>query len=323
MRFSIYNSHAKGIHLIMYRLLLSMSLVSIITATYNRDHVIGRAIESVLSQSYQNFEYIIVDDASTDNTKSVVNSYQDDRIQYICLDQNSGANAARNVGISESNGKYITILDSDDEYLEDRIKKMVDELEELSDVFAGVCHPYYTCRDGEIVGIRNIPDNEITMEQLKDGNAIGSFLSVMFRADLFESIGLLDEEMVAAQDYEYYLRVAKDLKFKKVDHCLAKYHSSSDSISTNTRKKIKAQNQLVERHGMYLTNRQYSKHNYLLFFRYYSDGELKNAQKSLIKSLKHDPKRIQSYYYLIFTIFGLRGIRTADFFKTKISRLLI
>ena len=94
----------------------SKPTVTIIIPTYNRAHLLGRAIRSVLTQTFHNWELIVVDDASTDNTKEVAYSFQDPRIHYLCHETNRGGPAARNTGIREARGLYIAFLDSDDEW---------------------------------------------------------------------------------------------------------------------------------------------------------------------------------------------------------------
>lgn len=100
--------------------------VSVIIPTYNRAHLVARAIQSVLNQTYQDFEIIIVDDASTDNTEEVVKSFNDKRVGYMQLNENSGTSAVpRNTAIKTARGKYIAFQDSDDEWLPEKLKKQV------------------------------------------------------------------------------------------------------------------------------------------------------------------------------------------------------
>lgn len=96
--------------------------VSVIIPTYNRAHIIHRAITSVLQQTYQNLEIIIVDDASKDETEAVISSFQDERIRYIRHPENYGGADARNTGISAASGEYITFLDSDDVWLPNKVE---------------------------------------------------------------------------------------------------------------------------------------------------------------------------------------------------------
>lgn len=97
-------------------------LVSIITPTFNCGRFIAQTIESVIAQTYQNWEMIIVDDCSTDNTKGVVNRYRDHRIKYHCLDNNSGAAVARNTALRLAKGRWIAFLDSDDLWLPNKLE---------------------------------------------------------------------------------------------------------------------------------------------------------------------------------------------------------
>ena len=99
--------------------------ISVIIPTYNRAHLIGKAVKSVLSQTYQDFEIIVVDDGSTDNTEEIVKSFTDYKIYYICHKHNRGASAARNTGIKASRGEYIAFLDSHDEWLPEKLDKQI------------------------------------------------------------------------------------------------------------------------------------------------------------------------------------------------------
>lgn len=102
--------------------------ISIVVPVYNRVEIIGRTISSVLSQAYQNFELIIVDDGSTDDVKLIVSRYSDERIKFFRLEENAGVSTARNHGLHHSTGKAIVFLDSDDELHSEYLKKMSDSL---------------------------------------------------------------------------------------------------------------------------------------------------------------------------------------------------
>ena len=104
----------------------NLPLVSIILATYNRAHILGRAIDSVLRQTYPNFELIIIDDGSTDNTSSVLQKYSDPRIRIFKHEFNMGVTAAKNSGLRQIRGDWFSTFDSDDEMLPDAISSMMD-----------------------------------------------------------------------------------------------------------------------------------------------------------------------------------------------------
>ena len=102
-----------------------MSEVSVILPTFNRSHVLIRSIRSVLNQTYQNFELIIVDDGSTDNTEKLVNSLSDDRIKYTRHNKNKGVAVARNTGIRLAGGHFIALQDDDDEWYPEKLEKQI------------------------------------------------------------------------------------------------------------------------------------------------------------------------------------------------------
>ena len=104
--------------ILIFRLKLKIiqEKISVIIPTYNRGNLIGDSIKSVLNQTYENLEVIVVDDGSTDNTKEEIDKIEDERVKYIKLMKNSGGSNARNIGIQNANGKYISFQDSDDIY---------------------------------------------------------------------------------------------------------------------------------------------------------------------------------------------------------------
>ena len=108
--------------------------VSVIIPTYNREGILGRSIESVLNQTYTEFELIIVDDGSTDNTRQLVENIHDDRISYYYVKNNSGAAAARNYGIERAEGEYIAFQDSDDYWHSDKLEKQMKVMESNPDI---------------------------------------------------------------------------------------------------------------------------------------------------------------------------------------------
>ena len=104
-------------------------VVSIVLPTYNRAALLGRAIRSVLKQSYTDFELLVIDDGSTDQSSNVVAGFRDRRIKYISLEHNTGAGAARNVGIRIAKGKFLAFQDSDDEWMPSKLVKQMSAFE--------------------------------------------------------------------------------------------------------------------------------------------------------------------------------------------------
>lgn len=131
--------------------------VSVIITTYNRQETLSRAIQSVLDQTYQDFEIIVVDDASKVSQEEIVSSFNDDRIKFIRHSINKGGSAARNTGIAASLGEYIAFLDSDDQWLPDHLSCQIKSFENLPfTVGAHYSGLVIHSSEGEIVG-RRVP----------------------------------------------------------------------------------------------------------------------------------------------------------------------
>lgn len=122
---------------------MEKGLVSVITPTYNCAKFIGETIESVQAQTYQQWEMIIVDDCSTDNTKEIVDKYikEDSRIKYFCLKNNSGAAVARTKAMELANGEYMAFLDSDDIWTEEKLKKQLAFMKKHDVAFSCTAYP--------------------------------------------------------------------------------------------------------------------------------------------------------------------------------------
>lgn len=140
-----------------------MPEVSVILPTYNRSKTLDRAIRSVLSQTYKDFELIVVDDGSTDNTEALIKNIilLDKRVKYLKLQTNSDVCKARNTGILASSGKYIAFQDSDDEWLPEKLMKQVEIIKtQPEDVGMVYCFMYYITDDSKRIShkIRFLPD---------------------------------------------------------------------------------------------------------------------------------------------------------------------
>ncbi len=221
-------------------------LVSVIIPTYNSGQYISETIESVLYQTYTNWEILIIDDGSIDSTKSIIQSYisKDPRIKYISLGYNSGKPArGRNVGINNSSGKYIAFLDSDDIWRPQKLEMQVKQMESQKDIGLSYVLHSFLCEDGNIKGIYPRSKRRFRGHIFKPLYR-SPFIynsSIMVRADVFKEIGLLDEDprLIAAEDYDMLLRISL---VKKVDYInsppLLLYRKRRDSISKGLLKQL-------------------------------------------------------------------------------------
>lgn len=181
------------------------SLVSIITPSYNQANFLSETLDSVLKQDYQNWECIIIDDGSTDNTKEIAQKYcsKDKRFKYI-KQENQGPSVARNNGILNSSGKYILPLDSDDLISKDYLQEAVDILEKKPKIKLVYCEVELF---GDASGIWNLP--EYSYEKILFGNMI--FCTAMFRRLDYDNTNGYDKKMRdGLEDWDFWLSLLEE-----------------------------------------------------------------------------------------------------------------
>ncbi|MEK3669265.1 glycosyltransferase family 2 protein [Paenibacillus sp. FSL R10-2771] len=205
-------------------------MISVIMPTFNRAKTIQRSIDSVLKQTYQNLELIIVDDNSTDNTIEIIKSIPDDRIKLIAHAKNKGASAARNTGIQAALGDYIAFQDSDDEWIYNKLDIQIKEL--LSYNVDVVSCAYYQHKNGKIkkLPIVEIEDNNI-FSMLLYGNFIGT-PSILGKRECFIN-ELFDERLPRFQDWDLMLRLAQKCKIHFINDSLMNAYVQTNSLSEN------------------------------------------------------------------------------------------
>ena len=202
--------------------------ISVIVTTYNRAHMVGETVDSILNQTFKDFELIIVDNDSTDNTEEVIKSYKDERIKYF-KNQNNGIIAInRNYGIAKACGEYIAFCDDDDLWYPEKLEKQILELEKDSQIGL-VCNNEIGFDDrgdhGEMIKTR-LRDRDFPFESLIWANRISSS-TVLVRKAVLDDVGVMDEspEIMTAEDYELWLRIAKNYRVKYIDLPLGKYRT--------------------------------------------------------------------------------------------------
>ena len=204
--------------------------VSVIVPTYNRAHVIKEAIVSILSQTFTDFELIVVDNESTDNTEEVIKSYTDHRIRYF-KNQNSGVVAVnRNYGINKARGEYIAFCDDDDLWMPEKLERQIEELEKDLEIGLVCTNGIKFDENGQFGEMMQteLNDSGFTFESLIWGNRIACS-SVLVRKEVLNDIGIFDEsrEIFTAEDYELWLRIARKYRVKYLDIPLIKYRIHS------------------------------------------------------------------------------------------------
>lgn len=214
-------------------------MVSIIIPTYNREQVIGRSIASVLNQTYPYFELLIVDDGSVDQTKQVVERITDERIHYIALDKNQGVGHARNIGMQEAKYDYLAFLDSDDEWMPEKLElqmeKMLYSPEKLGAVYCRMDTLSRKTGERHIYPPLSRSKEDIEghiFNKLLEGNLIG-MPTLLIRRECMEKVGGFRESLKCLEDYEWILRIAEEYRIGLVDEPLLRVYKLAESVSTN------------------------------------------------------------------------------------------
>jgi glycosyltransferase involved in cell wall biosynthesis len=203
-------------------------LISIIMPTYNRAEYISEALDSIKRQTFKDYEIIVIDDGSTDNTKEIVETYKG--IRYMYLDH-GGIAWARNTAVKAARGKWLAFLDSDDLWVDDKLQKQVDYIKAHPD-----CRIVYS----DFKNFTDIPEEELTERQkeLLRSDISWYLPSALVDTRLFDEIGLFDKAKEPNDDTDWNFR----LKFYRVDmgHCihevlyLRRVHSSNISSTQRT-----------------------------------------------------------------------------------------
>lgn len=211
---------------------LEMSLVSIITPLYNSEQYIERTIQSVLNQTYENWELLIVDDCSTDNGYKIVQELadKDNRIKLFKNEKNSGAAIARNKGIKAAQGKYIAFLDSDDQWHKDKLKIQVEFMESKNVGFTFTYYNHINEEGKTISQTINLP-KKVDYKSTMKNNKIGC-LTAMYNQEMFGKLYM--RNLRKRQDYTLWLKILKKTKYAYcIPEDLATYTVREGSISSN------------------------------------------------------------------------------------------
>lgn len=294
---------------------MSQPLVSVVIPTYKRPEKLRRATRSVAAQSYPNIELIVVDDHSPKPAQETLSSESFSDLDLVCIrhDENKGANEARNTGIREADGKYIALLDDDDDWHPEKISRQVEVFDESDDsvgvVYTG-CEYNYGSYTREVI----FTCEGNVAEDLFVGKSFGEFSTLMVREDVISEAGLPDERFPSWQDREWMIRLSQHTEFRVIKDLLTQRHCPEDEerISNNyTEKRDVSYPLMIEKHRDLA--RSYGRKYERLFLasllfilgqdalknRFYGD-----ARKHLLKSVYYYPF---DSHRMVFALVALGG----------------
>jgi len=299
--------------------------ISIIIPTYNQASLLPRAIKSVLNQTFKDFELIIVDDGSTDDTKMIVDSFSknDFRIKYIWQKNSGSPSKPRNTGIKHSRGMYICLLDSDDQWLAEKIEKQI-KLFENSKKHLGLvsCNTLIIDEKSNKTRRYIIPRYRKTLEKLLSSNFIFGPSSVMIPKKIFDDIGLFDENFKYTDDYDMWIRISQKYNFDFVPEFLLKYyiHDSSITRTLNYLDKVNDLKYILEKNIKYYraNPKIHSIQIRTLGVLNIRAGEIRTGKEYFLKSIRMNPLSFKGYVY--FFTYGSRLYNILSSIKTKLKK---
>ena len=296
--------------------------VSVVIPTYNRAHLLSRAVKSVLSQTYQDFEVIIVDDGSNDHTRETIEGFDEKRIAYIKHPWNKGVSAARNTGVRHAKGKYVALQDSDDEWLPDKLERQIALLEKAKQEAGVVYTGMWRIKDNRK---KFIPGRAI---KKREGNIYEIFLESCFigapttliRTECFKSVGMFDEDLCRFSDWEMWIRISEHYEFAYLDTPLVISYYQPDSISLDMSKGSKASQVFLEKHYD-----KFSKDKRLHGKRLYwtgnfscHKGDMRRGMRFFLRSLRLYPLNIKCLAAFIISLLGKRAYYKAVRLKRSV-----
>ena len=277
-------------------------MFSIITPTYNRAHILSRAIDSVLKQTFQNWELIIVDDGSNDYTKDIILKYKDKRIRYF-YQENKGVCSARNLGALNAKGEYITFLDSDD-YVE------IDWLYNFDQEIIKADYDFVFC-DMRISNLDNCINKNISAQDPYSQNIIsneGLFMAGTFCVKLliFKLVNGFDENIKFGEFTEFYFKTIKLNTTKSFTKKLGIiYESSHSGGSKNYENKISANLYLIQKHSIFFKRKSNVLRLYYqnIGIAYYHIKNFKKSRFYLWKAWIIKPFKLKTLIRFLLTYF--------------------
>lgn len=276
-------------------------LVSVIIPTYNRAHLIDRPIRSVLTQTFQDFELLLVDDGSADRTEEAVRKVGDPRVRYIAQPCNAGVSAARNRGLRESCGEFVAFLDSDDEWLPEKLERQVEQFRQAPEKVGLIYTSVEAVTAKNSSWIFRSEHRGNVYRKLLERNFILSGSCVMIRRNVIRSAGFFDEGIPAIEDYDLWVRVARFFEFDFLDEPQVRYYDLTD----DSRKSRHTADNLAARAWFYRKyrgemRREGTDHLFLLESaqRHVQAGDLWGGRRLAALALCRRPALYEPYSYL-------------------------
>lgn len=289
--------------------------ISIIIATYNRTWCIERAIESIINQTYPNWELLIIDDGSTDNTREVISKYLiDKRIKYFKFQTNRGVNSARNKGLDKMSGEYVTFLDSDDELNKNALKITIDDFQKINN--KNIINTIYNCEtpDGQIIG--TYPTNNyqlVTFKDLIQGKFFSGEKWGIMKSYIFKNKNFRFPNLPGGMENILWLDIARQYNSLFINKSLRVYHTENEDRLTGSNQIMQRSKTMPILYSILLRKfgKDYEKYDPKKLYPIYLEKGLfeiiarktRDGRKSLLKAVKYNKRKIPlcvTFYIISF-----------------------
>jgi glycosyltransferase involved in cell wall biosynthesis len=299
-----------------------MPKVSVVVPTHNRAAFLREAISSVLDQTFQDFEIIVVDDASEDETSEVVRGFADNRIKYIRHDVGRRVAATRNTGISHSLGRYIAFLDDDDSWLKDKLQRQLD-LIESSSANTGVVYTSFTrvetCTVEAPIYSNPTKKRGHLLNELSSGNWVGTASTVLLKRECLDKVGLFDEQIDFGEEYDLWIRISREFDFEYIEEPLVVYRVHEKKLSTDYNVMIRGKEAQLQKHAqLFAANRKNYGAIYLdLGVLYCYTNNVKKGREAFLRAIVIYPCELRCYFNYCISLFGARNFKRLKEIKAK------
>lgn len=266
-----------------------MPKVSVVIPTHNRPEFLKKALVSVLGQTYDDFEIIVVDDGLEKRADKIVNDFHDNRIKYIQHKEGRGGSVARNTGIKMAQGEYVAFLDDDDEWFKNKLEQQV-KLLEASDDKVGFCYTGVERKVDDKIIINKVFSGEINYFEIALRHFKGALTSTLLvKKEVFKRCGLFDEDLPSHQEAELIIRFSKEYKAIGIDKPLIRMFGDSNHkhIGGDLNKRTRGMEMVLEKYKDEYKKRPavLAQNLFRLALFYRDNGNKKKARENFQKAL--------------------------------------
>jgi glycosyltransferase involved in cell wall biosynthesis len=301
---------------------MKMPKVSVVIPTHNRVERLGRAIRSALAQTFSDVEVLIADDASKDRTGDMVLGMGDPRVRYFRHATNLGVSAARNTAISHARGEFVAFLDDDDEWLPEKLQIQLDHIENARKSVGLLCGGYYEVdRSSNRIAEITPTEHGWVFESLLRQGYFNHTSTILVRAECFARVGLFDVAFRYGEDFDMWLRIAKEYEVDFVPAPVARRHLEPDgltqdynAIASGTEAHLRKYRAFFEHESPVLSERLQKLGTYYCFA-----GNARRGREVFYTAIAHRPLAPKSYIGVALSLMGSRAFRFCYAAKDRIA----